>query len=41
MKIEIPSMKYRRVRGDMIMVYKVLNGYEPLLEHLFEVDDNN
>ena len=41
MKIEIPSMKYRRMRGDMIMVYKVLNGYEPSLEHLFEVDNNS
>ena len=26
-KIEIPSMKYRRMRVDMIMVYKVLSGY--------------
>ena len=40
-KIKIPSMKYRRMRGDMIMVYKVLNGYEPSLEHLFEVDNNS
>ena len=37
-KIEIPSMKYRRMRGDMIMVYKVLTGYDPSLEHLFAVD---
>ena len=27
-KIETPRMKYRRMRGDMIMVYKVLNGYD-------------
>ena len=40
-KIEILSMKYRRMRGDMIMIYKVLNGYEPLLKHLFEVDNNS
>ena len=40
-KIEILSMKYQRMRGDMIMVYKVLNGYEPSLEHLFEVDNNS
>ena len=33
-------MKYRRMRGDMIMVYKVLNGYDPSLKHLFEVDNN-
>ena len=37
-KIEIPSMKYRRMRGDMIMVYKVLTGYDPSLGHLFAVD---
>ena len=40
-KIEILSMKYQRMRGDMIMVYKVLNGYEPSLEHLFAVDNNS
>ena len=40
-KIEIPSMKYRPMRGDMIMVYKVLNGYDPSLEHLFVVDNNS
>ena len=40
-KIEIPSMKYRRMRGDMIMVYEVLNGYEPSLKHLFEADNNS
>ena len=40
-KIKIPSMKYRQMRGDMIMVYKVLNRYEPSLEHLFEVDNNS
>ena len=40
-KIEIPSMKYCWMHGDMIMVYKVLNGYEPSLEHLFEVDNNS
>ena len=40
-KIEIPSMKYRRMHGDMIIVYRLQNGYEPLLEHLFEVDNNS
>ena len=39
-KIEIPSMKYRRMRGDMVMVHKVLNGDGPSLEHLFAVDNN-
>ena len=36
MKRDLPKL-----RGDMIMVYKVLNGYEPSLEHLFEVDNNS
>ena len=40
-KIEIPSMKYRQMRGDMIMFYKVLNGYDPSLEYLFAVDNNS
>ena len=39
-KIEIPSMKHQRMRGDMIMVYKVLNKYDPSLEHSFAVDNN-
>ena len=26
------------MRGDMIIVYKLLNGNEPSLEHLFEID---
>ena len=25
--LEIPTLKYRRTRGDMIEVYKILNGY--------------
>ena len=29
------------MRGDMIMVYKVLNGYNPSLELLFAVDNNS
>ena len=36
-KIEIPSMKYLGMRGDIIMVYNVLNEYDPS-EHLFAVD---
>ena len=34
-------MKYHQMCGDMVMVYKVLNGYDPSLEHLFAVDDNS
>ena len=40
-KTEIPTMRYRRVRRDMIIVYKVLDGYKPLLKHLFAVDNNS
>ena len=40
-KIEIPSMKSRQMHEDMIMVYKVLNAYDPLLEHLFAFDKNS
>ena len=28
------------MRGNMIMVYEVLNGYNPALGHLFAVDNN-
>ena len=31
-------MKYCRMHGNMIMIYKALNVFDPLLEHLF---DNN
>ena len=40
-KIEISSMKYGRMRGDMIMVYEVLNGYDSSLKHLFAVGNNS
>ena len=39
-KIEILSMKYLRMRGD-IMVYNVQNGYDLSLEHLLAVDNNS
>ena len=34
-------MKYHQMRGDMIMVYKELNGYNPSLDNLFAVDNNS
>ena len=40
-KIEIPSMKYQQMHGDMIMAYKVLNICDPSLENLFAVDNNS
>ena len=34
-KLEIPTLAYRRVRGDMIQVYKILNDkYDPSLPKL-------
>ena len=40
-RIEMQGIKYCRMRGDMIMIYKVLNRYDPSLEHLFAVYNNS
>ena len=46
-KIEIPSIKYSRMHGDMIMVYKVLNMtnqwniYLPLIIIQYQEDNFN
>ena len=30
-KLKMPTLKYRRMRGDMIEVFKIINGiYDPL-----------
>ena len=30
-KLKMPALKYRRMRGDMIEVFKIINGiYDPL-----------
>ena len=36
-KFNLWSTKYRRMHGDMIMVYKVLNGCEPSLENFLHL----
>ena len=41
--LKLPSLEYRRIRGDMIEVYKILyKKYDPLTTHnLFTLDTNN
>ena len=39
--IDIPNMKYRRIRGDMIQVYKILHGEDESLKALFNVDSTS
>ena len=34
-RLELPSLKYRRLRGDMIMTYKLLQGHFDIDESLF------
>ena len=40
--LNLPSLEYRRIRGDMIEVFKILyNMYDPITTHtLFTVDTN-
>ena len=41
-KLRIPTLAYRRVRGDMIQVFKLLNdGYDPSLPKLLEPIKSN
>ena len=39
--IDIPNMKYCRIRGDMIQVYKILQGDDESLKVLFNVDSTS
>ena len=41
--LKLPSLEYRRIRGDMIEVYKILyKKYDPITTHkLFTFDTNN
>ena len=40
--LKLPSLEYRRVRGDMIEVYKILtNHYDPLTTHTLLTLDNS
>ena len=34
-RCKLPSMKYRRKRGDMIQVYKIINGLDDLKKEEF------
>ena len=38
--IKIPSMRYRRMRGDMILVYKILRGDNYSLGDLFTINES-
>ena len=41
-KLDLPTLVYRRIRGDMIGVYKMLNGrYDRDAEMQLPVNDNN
>ena len=37
--IKVPSMRYRRMRGDMILVYKILRGDNQSLRNLFMINE--
>ena len=38
-QLELPSLKYRRLRGDMIQVYKIVKGIDDVqLENFFEIN---
>ena len=38
--IEVPSMRCRRMRGDMILVYKILRGDNQSLRDLFTINES-
>ena len=33
--LRLPSLKFRRIRGDLIQVYKIMNGMDNLNWHYF------
>ena len=40
-RIDLPTLRYRRLRGDMIETYKMLTGlYDPDTQPLLELDNN-
>ena len=40
-KLKLPTLGYRRIRGDMIQVYKIMNGfYDPKLPMLLVKTEN-
>ena len=40
-KLKLPSLKYRRLRGDMINVYKILNDENSESKHLLPLNTSN
>ena len=38
--IKVPSMKYRRMQGDLILVYKILRGGNQSLGDLFMISES-
>ena len=41
-KLNLPTLKYRRSRGDMIETYKILSGkYDPEVSNLFNINTNS
>ena len=38
--IKVPSMRYRIMRGDMILVYKILIGGNQSLRDMFMIDES-
>ena len=38
--IKVPSMRYCRIRGDMILVYKILRGDIQSLRALFMINES-
>ena len=41
-ELKLPTLSYRRVRGDMIQVFKIMNGMTDMNKYdLFEMKDVN
>ena len=38
--IKVPSMRYRKMRGDMILVYKILRGDSQSPHDLFMINES-
>ena len=39
--LNLPTLKYRRIRGDLIQVFKILNGHNDInWEDFFTLDNN-
>ena len=38
--IKVPSMRFRRMRGDMILVYKIFRGDNQSLRDLFTINES-